>query len=463
MSNSNKNYNRRAGTPSLIVGLSLAVIAAVIALIVSSQTNRNQEQKPVAQISSQNSSVVSTASRAESSEDSKKEEETIKRSGLEIRYIDVGQGNSTLVLLPDGKNLLIDAGPKESSDKLVSYLKNEKIKKIDYLIATNADVNDIGGMSSVIENFDIGRVYAPNVEDIINSYETEKNVAEVYKSFTNALSAKKLIKLDASSGTHIYFSLSLTVDIISPNDSAYSDLNNYSTAVLLKYGQQKFIFMSDAENYSEQEIIDNGIDVTSDVIMIGNHGSSAASGKSFIKAVAPKYAVISCGANNIEGYPHQETLKTLESCFISLEYATIPPLKYSELPGTEVIKAAIPPPVQLSAVERDRFFAFNSSPISSSSFIPYYIGNIFFLQGDTRISGRFYRTKVLIQIFEVAGNGDHCSIIRCITELRNEYVPTVFCRMFAERVAQTVICRYTAGNSHFFYIILLCRLTQFIH
>lgn len=312
MSNSNKNYNRRAGTPSLIVGLSLAVIAAVIALIVSSQTNRNQEQKPVAQISSQNSSAVSTVSRAESSEDSKKEEETIKRSGLEIRYIDVGQGNSTLVLLPDGKNLLIDAGPKESSDKLVSYLKNEKIKKIDYLIATNADVNDIGGMSSVIENFDIGRVYAPNIEDIINSYETEKKVAEVYKSFTNALSAKKLIKLDASSGTHIYFSLSLTVDIISPNDSAYSDLNNYSTAVLLKYGQQKFIFMSDAENYSEQEIIDNGIDVTSDVIMIGNHGGSAASGKSFIKAVAPKYAVISCGANNSEGYPHQETLKTLE-------------------------------------------------------------------------------------------------------------------------------------------------------
>lgn len=312
MSSSNKNYNRRAGTPSLIVGLSLAVIAAVIALIVSSQTNRNQEQKPVAQTSSQDSSVVSTVSKVESSEDSEKKVEAVKRNGLEIKYIDVGQGNSTLVMLPDGKNLLIDAGSKENGDKLVSYLKNEKIEKIDYLIATNADVNDIGGMPSVIENFDIGRVYAPNIEDIIDAYETEKNVSEVYKSFTEALSAKKLVKLDASSGTHVYFSLSLTVDIISPNDSAYSDLNNYSTAVLLKYGQQKFIFMSDAENYSEQEIIDNGIDITSDVIMIGNHGSSAASGKSFIKAVAPKYAVISCGANNSEGYPHQETLKTLE-------------------------------------------------------------------------------------------------------------------------------------------------------
>lgn len=312
MSSSNKNYNRRAGTPSLIVGLSLAVIAAVIALIVSSQTNRNQEQKPVAQTSSQDSSVVSTVSKAESSEDSKKEKETVKRNGLEIRYIDVGQGNATLVMLPDGKNLLIDAGPKESGDKLVSYLKNEKIEKIDYLIATNADINDIGGMPSVIENFDIGRVYAPNIEDAIDTYETEKDVSEVYKSFTEALSAKKLVKFDASNGTHVYFSLSLTVDIISPNGVAYSDLNNYSTAVLLKYGQQKFIFMSDAENYSEQEIIENGIDIASDVIMIGNHGSSLASGKSFIKAVSPKYAVISCGENNSEGYPHQETLKTLE-------------------------------------------------------------------------------------------------------------------------------------------------------
>lgn len=312
MNSSNKNYNRRAGTPSLIVGLSLAVIAAVIALIVSSQTNRTQEQKPVAQTSSQDSSVISTVSDKNSSEDSKNDEEPIKRSGLEIRYIDVGQGNSTLVMLPDGKNLLIDAGPKEYGDKLVSYLKNEKIEKIDYLIATNADANDIGGMPSVIENFDIGRVYTPDIADIISAYETEKASIEAYDSFKEALSEKKLTTLNGSGGTHVYFSLSLTIDIIAPNDSSYSDLNNYSIAVLIKYGQQKFIFMSDAENYSEQEIIDKGYDIESDVIMVGNHGSSTASGKSFIKAVAPKYAIISCGADNDEAYPHQETLKTLE-------------------------------------------------------------------------------------------------------------------------------------------------------
>lgn len=313
MKSSNKVNNRRAGTPSLIVGLSLAVIAAVIALIVSSQTNRNQEQKPVAQISSQDSSVSSsTNSKTESKDESKTEDQVVKRSGLEIKYIDVGQGNSTLVKLPDGKNLLIDAGSKEYSDKLVSYLKNEKIEKIDYLIATNADANDIGGMPSIIKSFDIGRVYTPDISESVSRYEDEKSSIEAYESFTKALSEKKLTPLNGSSGTHIYFSLSLTIDVIAPNDSAYSELNNYSIAVMIKYGQQKFIFMSDAENYSEQEILDKEYDVAADVIMVGDHGSSTASGKSFIKKVAPKYAVISCGAGNSEGYPHQETLKTLE-------------------------------------------------------------------------------------------------------------------------------------------------------
>lgn len=311
MSSSNKNYNRRAGTPSLIVGLSLAVIAAVVALIVSSQTNRTQEQKPVAQTASQASSA-SAVSETESGESSKKEDEKVKRSGLEIRYIDVGQGNSTLVMLPDGKNLLIDAGSKEYSDKLVEYLNKEKIEKIDYLIATNTNAGNIGGMANVIENFEIGRVYSPDIDNIVDLIDTNKDSSEAYDSFKKAISNKKLTILNGSAGTHVYFSLSLTIDIIAPNDASYSELNNYSIAVMIKYGQQKFIFMSDAENYSEQEILDNEYDVAADVILVGNHGSSTSSGKSFIKKVAPKYAVISCGADNSEGYPHQETLKTLE-------------------------------------------------------------------------------------------------------------------------------------------------------
>lgn len=312
MNTSSKNYNRRAGTPSLIVGLSLAVIAAIVALIVSAQNNKSQEQKPASQNSSPETVVsnVSEKEDAESSNESKVEE--IKRSGLEIRYIDVGEGESTLIMLPDGKNLLIDAGSKEYGEKVVNYLKNENIEKIDYLIATNPNEDNIGGLSKVIESFEIGRVYAPNIDDIIKLNNVNGEVSTAYSDFNKAISAKNIKVLNGRGGTHIYFSLSLTIDIIAPNDTFYSEINNYSIAVKLKYGQQSFIFMSDVENYSEQEIIDDNYDIASDVIRIGNHGGSASSGKTFIGAVKPQYAIISCGKDNENGYPHQETLKTLE-------------------------------------------------------------------------------------------------------------------------------------------------------
>lgn len=310
MNTSSKNYNRRAGTPSLIVGLSLAVIAAIVALIVSSQ-NKTPEQKPAAQNSSPQGVMSSTVEKEEKSNTESKTEE-VKRSGLEIRYIDVGQGDSTLVMLPDGKNLLIDAGTKEYGEKVVEYLKGENIERLDYVIATNPNEENIGGLAKVINTFEIGRVYAPDIDDIIedNSYTSEASVA--YDDFKKAISEKKLKILSGRGGTHIYFSLSLTIDLIAPNIYTYSEINNYSIAVKIKYGQQSFIFMGDAENYSEQEILDEDYDIAADVIKIGNHGSSTSSGKTFIKEVKPKYAVISCGKDNKNGYPHQETLKTLE-------------------------------------------------------------------------------------------------------------------------------------------------------
>lgn len=311
MNTSSKNYNRRAGTPSLIVGLSLAVIAAIVALIVSAQ-NQSQGQKPASQNSSPQTIVsdVSKEEKNESSNESKVEE--VNRSGLEIRYIDVGDGDSTLIMLPDGKNLLIDAGSKEYSEKVVNYLKSENIEKIDYLIATNPNEDNIGGFPKIIENFEIGRVYAPNIDDIIKLNDIDEEVSTAYSDFKKAISAKNIKVLSGRGGTHIYFSLSLTIDLIAPNDTFYSGINNYSIAVKLKYGQQSFIFMSDVENYSEQEIIDDNYDIASDVIRIGNHGSSASSGKSFIEEVKPQYAIISCGKDSKNGYPHQETLRTLE-------------------------------------------------------------------------------------------------------------------------------------------------------
>ncbi len=313
LSKKEKKYNHRAGTPSLIAGLTLAMVAAVAALFMSHNLSREADT-PTSEKSG-NSSPQLIVSADDSSEKTKPK--PVERSGLEIRYLDVGQGDCSLILLPDGKNVLIDAGPDSSADYVVEYLKNEKIEKIDYLIATHPHEDHIGGMDEVINNFEIGRVYAPKIEESDESTDVSNEqpaavTTKTYENFLNAVSAKGLKIINGKSGTHIYFSLSLTIDIIAPNSTYYSDINNYSLVVQMKYAQHRFLFMGDAENYSEQEILEGDYDIKANVIKIGHHGSYSASSNAFIEKVDPDYAIISCGKDNQYGHPHAETLKTLE-------------------------------------------------------------------------------------------------------------------------------------------------------
>ena len=305
MSRKRKSYNRRAGTPSLIAGLTLALIAAVAALFMSHNSSSSSGvNTPTADKNNSISSPQSVVSADESGE--KIKSKPVERNGLEIRYLDVGQGDCSLILLPDGKNVLIDAGPDSSADYVVEYLKNEKIDKIDYLIATHPHEDHIGGMDEVINNFEIGRVYAPKIEENGGSTEVSDGepsasaavTTKTYEDFLKAVSDKGLKIINGKCGTHVYFSLSLTIDIIAPNSTYYSDINNYSLVVQMKYAQHSFLFMGDAENYSEQEILDGDYDIKANVIKI--------------EKVDPDYAIISCGKDNRYGHPHAETLKTLE-------------------------------------------------------------------------------------------------------------------------------------------------------
>lgn len=323
LSKKTKNYNRRAGTPSLIAGLTLALIAAVVALFMSYNSSKGDKQTPTANNNSNNSSPQALISSSDSNAEIKAK--PVERDGLEVRYLDVGQGDCALIMLPDGKNVLIDAGPNSSADYVVDYLRNAGIERIDFLIATHPHEDHIGGMDEVINNFEIGRIYAPKLEQSDESLdsdtESSKSAAvttKTYESFLKAVSDKGLKIINGKGGTHIYFSLSLTIDLIAPNNDEYSDVNNYSLVVQMKYGQQSFLFMGDAESYSEQEILDGGYNLKSDIIKIGHHGSSSSTSKAFIEKVEPRYAVISCGEGNQYGHPHTETLKTLEESAVKV-------------------------------------------------------------------------------------------------------------------------------------------------
>lgn len=221
---------------------------------------------------------------------------------IKVNYIDVGQGDSELIQV-NGKNLLIDAGPNESIDKLMSYLNKQNIKKIDYVIATHPDEDHIGGMSSVIKKYDIGEFYAPKK---LTNTRTFENMVTSLKS--------KNLKINAGkAGMDLDLGKNVTCQMLAPNNDKYKDTNNYSIVIKITYGESKFLFTGDAEKISETEMLSKNFDLSADVLKVGHHGSSSSSSKEFLDKVNPKIAVISCGKNNKYGHPHHETLTELKN------------------------------------------------------------------------------------------------------------------------------------------------------
>ena len=223
------------------------------------------------------------------------------KNDLIIHYIDVGQGDSILIQI-HGKNMLIDAGTPESINDLVNYLKKQKIDKFDYVIETHPHEDHIGGMSEIVDKFEIGKFYAPKVTTTTKSFD----------NMINSLKKKSLKILIARAGLTLDLGSDVKCQILAPNSDAYTNLNNYSTVIKIDFGNTKFLFDGDAEKLSEDEMINKGYDLSCDVLKLGHHGSRTATSNEFLKKTHPKIAIISCGLNNDYGHPHKPTLAKLK-------------------------------------------------------------------------------------------------------------------------------------------------------
>ena len=219
---------------------------------------------------------------------------------LKVHYLDVGQGDSIFVELPNNETMLIDAAESYQSENIINYLKNLNYKKIDYVIGTHPHTDHIGGLKDIINTFEIGKIYMPKVVSTTKTYE----------SLLMAIKDKNLKINTAKAGTSIIDTDALKINILAPNNSIYTELNNYSVVTKITYGTTKFLFMGDAEKLSENEIKEN---VTADVIKIGHHGSNTSSSIDFIKKVNAKYGIISVGLNNKYNLPKEETITNWEN------------------------------------------------------------------------------------------------------------------------------------------------------
>lgn len=219
---------------------------------------------------------------------------------LKVHYLDVDQGDSIFVELPNNETMLIDAAESYQSENIINYLKNLNYQKIDYVIGTHPHTDHIGGLKDIINTFEIGKIYMPKVVSTTKTYE----------SLLMAIKDKNLKINTAKAGTSIIDTDALKINILAPNNSTYTELNNYSVVTKITYGTTKFLFMGDAEKLIENEIKEN---VTADVIKIGHHGSNTSSSIDFIKKVNAKYGIISVGLNNKYNLPKEETITNWEN------------------------------------------------------------------------------------------------------------------------------------------------------
>lgn len=215
-----------------------------------------------------------------------------------VHYIDVGQGDSILVQV-NNKNLLIDAGPKDSKKNLLTYLDSLDIETLDYVIATHPHEDHIGNMSKIINDYKIINFYAPKVVTTTRTFE----------KMIEALNDKSLKISPIKRGINtIDLGANTKVTIFSPISETTENLNNYSPIMKIQYNKTSFLFTGDAESDLEKEVLDSKANLKADVLKLGHHGSSTSTSEEFLKAVSPSLGIISLGIDNSYGHPHKETI-----------------------------------------------------------------------------------------------------------------------------------------------------------
>ena len=234
-------------------------------------------------------------------------------------FIDVGQGDSTLITTPNKDYILIDTGTASSQDKLMKHLEVSSVDEIDYLILSHPHSDHIGGAVKVLSEYDVKYVIMPDVVTTTAQFD------RLYEAL--ALEKQSGCKIYSAKPGDKYETDGCTMNIIGPLEIDDDELNNCSVSLTINYGDYDAIFTGDTEKSSEKLILSSGRDVDCELYKVAHHGSDTSSSREFIEAVTPEISVISCGKNNSYGHPHSEILERLHSIgseiYITSELGTV--------------------------------------------------------------------------------------------------------------------------------------------
>ncbi len=222
--------------------------------------------------------------------------------GVYVTFIDVGQGDSTLAYC-EGETLLIDAGVTGQGVTVAAYLDSIGVSRLDYVVCTHAHEDHCGGLDYILENYEVGTIFAPY---------TEFDASGTFTRFEDTASELGLDITVPQLG--MQFTLGTAVfEFIGPVDDWDGDVNDSSLVIRLDYGDDSFLFTGDI---SSGALLDcayiGGYSINCDVLKLGHHGSRTSTDAEVLRLTSPEVAVASCGEGNSYGHPHEEVVELCE-------------------------------------------------------------------------------------------------------------------------------------------------------
>lgn len=262
----------------------LVVIAVVISLYYIRINFYNTDNNPTANNSTSNNADGEIAA---------------SYGRLKVHFIDVGQGDSCFIELPNGESMLIDGGESKYGATVSNYISTLGYSNIDYLVATHGDADHIGGLYKVFEDFTVENCYTSPVEAKTKTYD----------KFVGAVEDEGIKLSKPLSGEYIVDEQNFDIEVVGPTKDLKNDTNDASVVLLVSFYEYDFLFTGDASNDVLQEYNIGDIEV----LKVSHHGSRTGVSKELIAELKPEYSVISVAAVNKYNHPHQETLDLLEN------------------------------------------------------------------------------------------------------------------------------------------------------
>lgn len=219
---------------------------------------------------------------------------TVASGELRVWFFDVGQGDATLIVTPDGHQILIDGGPDRAVLSKLGEVMPPWDRTLDAVVATHPDADHIGGLAAVLDRYEVARV-------VYNGDDKDTSVADAFNAAREA-EPGAVVELGRRGSVLAFGDVTLTELWPAPSALRDEDTNVASIVYRLDYGDTSVLLMGDATEAVESQVASSAGDV--DVLKAGHHGSATSSSYAFIQAVSPELAVISCGEDNRYGHPH---------------------------------------------------------------------------------------------------------------------------------------------------------------